>query len=117
MARRESCPLPTEIDSRQPISNNRLLRTAAKILNEILDENKLTASKSADNTSKNKKCATIFDSKKVPTISLYDYLERLTKYTKMEESTLVIALIYIDRICEYNDIELNDLNIHRYKII
>ena len=31
--------------------------------------------------------------------SIKDYLLRLTQFTKMEESTMILILIYIDRIC------------------
>ena len=33
----------------------------------------------------------------IPNISLYDYLSRIVQYTDIQESTLIIALIYIDR--------------------
>ena len=35
----------------------------------------------------------------VPKISLFDYLYRIQKYAGIENSTLILALIYIDRIC------------------
>ena len=41
-----------------------------------------------------------FTYKVKPSISLLDYLRRIIKYVKIEYSTLIIALIYIDRICK-----------------
>ena len=51
-----------------------------------------------------------------PTISLLDYLRRILKYIKIECSTLIIAMIYIDRICK-EKVFLNEYNIHRIMII
>lgn len=36
----------------------------------------------------------------IPSISLKDYIKRLVKYTKMNISTLINAIIYIDSFCE-----------------
>ena len=55
----------------------------------------------------------IFNSKKPPPIALDDYLDRIIKYTKLEESTLLIALLYIDRFCELSDLKLSEFNVHR----
>ncbi len=35
------------------------------------------------------------------------------KYSKIEPSTIIISLIYIDKICENSNIQLTNLNIHR----
>lgn len=56
---------------------------------------------------------TIFSMDEIPSISLYNYLYRIKKYTKIEDSTLIIALIYIDRICKMNDFMINHYNIHK----
>ena len=56
-----------------------------------------------------------FTTKTRPSISIKDYLLRLSKFTKMEESTMILVLIYIDRICNYNKIQLLYQNI--FKII
>ena len=57
-----------------------------------------------------------FTFKKKPSISLLDYLRRIIKYLKIEYSTLIIAMIYIDRICK-EKIYLNEYNIHRIMVI
>ena len=55
----------------------------------------------------------IFSSLKYSKISLSQYIKRIKKYTEMGESTFIIALIYIDRICELSNIILTPFNIHR----
>ena len=51
-----------------------------------------------------------------PSISLFEYLQRILKYIKIELSTLIIAMIYIDRICR-EKVFLNEFNIHRVMLI
>jgi len=58
-----------------------------------------------------KKC--IFTSKKNPNISIGDYLTRIKKFTKINDSTLIICLIYLDRYIKINKIILTDFNVHR----
>ena len=55
----------------------------------------------------------IFLLKKIPSISIYDFLERIVKYTQIQDSTLMLILIYIDRFCEMNYVTLNFYNIHK----
>ena len=38
-----------------------------------------------------------FYSDAIPSISIYDYLTRIIQYTEIDETTLIIALIYIDK--------------------
>ena len=87
--------------------------TFAKILLHILSENK----KSKDYYKKiNSNQDGHFTFKKKPGISLLDYLTRILKYVKIEYSTLIIAMIYIDRICK-EKVFLNEFNIHRVMLI
>ena len=58
-----------------------------------------------------------FLSKKVPNVTIQNYLMRLLKYTKMENSTLVLILVYIDRVCDLNKMQLNYYNIHKYILL
>ena len=85
----------------------------AKILLHILSENK----KSKDYQKKiNSNQDGHFTFKMKPGISLLDYLRRIIKYLKIEYSTLIIAMIYIDRICK-EKVFLNEYNIHRIMLI
>lgn len=52
-------------------------------------------------------------SSKIPKISISDYLYRICRYTKIEEDTLILALIYIDRFCKKQNVLLTDFNVHR----
>ena len=51
-----------------------------------------------------------------PGLSLLNYLRRILHFLKLDFSTLIIAMIYIDRICK-EKVFLNDFNIHRIMII
>lgn len=54
-----------------------------------------------------------FTNKNIPSISIKDYLLRLSKHTKVNESTIILILIYIDRICNMNHFILTYYNIHK----
>jgi len=96
-----------------PIINNHPDLIFAKILLTILSENK----KSKDYYKKiNLNQDGHFTYKMKPGISLLDYLRRILKYVKIEYSTLIIAMIYIDRICK-EKVFLNEFNIHRVMLI
>ena len=55
----------------------------------------------------------IFNAKKIPKISLKEYLERIKFYTEIENNTLIISLIYIDRLLQNTNLILTPYNIHR----
>ena len=48
-----------------------------------------------------------------PSITIKDYLERLYKYSKMNISTVILLLIYIDRITNINKFKLTYYIIHK----
>ena len=99
--------------SKVNIANNHPDLIFAKILIHILSENK----KSKDYYKKiNSNQDGHFTFKMKPGISLLDYLRRILKYLKIEYSTLIIAMIYIDRICK-EKVFLNEYNIHRIMLI
>ena len=54
-----------------------------------------------------------FNTNNIPNITIQKYLERIFKYTEAEESTFIIALIYIDRINQISNIIITPYNIHR----
>ena len=53
--------------------------------------------------------------KNIPPIPIKDYLERLCKYSKINTSTIILILIYIDRICNIQKFKLTYYNV--YKLI
>ena len=79
-------------------------------LTSILDSNK-----NLENYSEilNKQSRMVFSSNIIPNISLQDYLIRIQTYSNVEKSTLIISLIYIDRLCNKANITLTYYNIHR----
>ena len=88
------------------INEQRALNTMSDLLTDICEE----SSKDKDT---NNKYIKPFLSKKIPSISIKQYLERLLSHTKMEISTLILILIYIDKICRNNNFRLNYFNIHK----
>ena len=58
----------------------------------------------------------IFNCNFIPNISLYNYIYRIQKYSEVEDNTLILALIYIDRIC-YNNFIINYYNIHKIFLV
>ena len=49
----------------------------------------------------------------IPPISLEDFIKHLMKYSKMDISTLIISIIYIDIFCDKNQYILTENNIFR----
>ena len=78
------------------------------LLNNICEENKIKS----ETINKSIKP---FMTKNIPSMSIKDYLIRLSQFTKMNESTIILILIYIDRICNINNFRLSYRNI--YKLI
>lgn len=91
------------------LDKDNILKAINAIISEIISEN---SDKSKSKIIENQK-KTSFFAKKIPSISILNYLERILKYTKMEENTLIVMLIYIDRLCENNNFLLTENNIHR----
>jgi hypothetical protein len=88
-------------------NHDKILRSLSKLLISLLNANKL------DKNCFNNQISGQFNCKAVPEMGIFDYLLRIKKYTKLENSTLALALIYIDRICEKTGLILTELNIHK----
>ncbi len=54
----------------------------------------------------------MFQSLELVNIPIDNYFDRLVRYSNIEESTIILMLIYIDRLCEYNNITLIMENLH-----
>ena len=76
------------------------------LLNNICEENK----DKTENIDKNIKP---FMTKNIPSMPIKDYLIRLCQFTKINESTIILILIYIDRICNINKFTLTYRNIYK----
>ena len=102
-----------KVDKIFPISKDdfslvKTIEIISDLLNNICEENK-------DKSEIINKNIIPFMTKNIPSMSIKDYLLRLSQFTKMSESTIIIILIYIDRISNINNFRLTYKNI--YKLI
>ena len=102
-----------KVDKIFPISKDdfslvKTIEVISDLLNNICEENK-------DKSEIINKNIIPFMTKNIPSMSIKDYLLRLSQFTKMSESTIIIILIYIDRISNINNFRLTYKNI--YKLI
>ena len=87
-------------------SENKIIEKISDLFSDICDENNKDYQKEKNNLIKP------FISMN-PSISIKDYLERLYKYCRINISTIILVLIYIDRICNINKFKLTYYNIHK----
>ena len=92
-------PVPQEI-------KKNIVKSISKNLKDIIKEN-------IQNNQMKYIQHDIFYFNSVPNISLDDYLYRIYKYYKMNISSLIMSIIYIDRFCEMNSYVLSMNNIHK----
>ena len=59
----------------------------------------------------------IFTCKLIPDLTIKQYLERIKRYTNVDDISILIGLIYLDRFCKKTKIILTDYNIHRLLFI
>ena len=100
-----------KVDSPQNnLKNYNLIKAISITLTSILDQNKNL--ENYREIIQNQRHS-IFSGNFIPNISVKDYLERIQTYTNIEKSTLIICLIYIDRLCNKAKVTLTYYNIHR----
>jgi hypothetical protein len=99
-----------ESKSKELDISQKLIEIISSTLNTIIKDNK-NQKKSLKEFDK------IFRHSQDPEISLFDYLSRIYKYSFINDSTLIISLIYIDRICKNKGFKLTKNNIHRVLFI
>jgi hypothetical protein len=97
-------------DNINEFPNIDLIRAISETLETILEGNKYQ-SNYKEKVKNQEKMA--FSSKTIPKISLKDYLIRIQNYANMEKNTLIMSLIYIDRLCKIANLTLTYYNIHR----
>ena len=96
-----------------PQKDNSLQLSISLAIEQLLSENrkqKYYASKIREQSKM------IFSSNSIPKISILEYLNRIVNYTKIEDSTLITAIIYLDWVGQ-NEIYLTDYNIHTLLLI
>ena len=101
-------------ESQCPISpslKNHIINAIVANLKEIIEENK--------KNNKNKYILedNIFYLENLPPISLEKYVQHLAKFTQMNISTLILAVMYIDEFCEKYKYFLTLNNIYRLILI
>ena len=99
----------SNIDSNQSFNDFSVVQRISSTLDDIISKNE---------TENNKNNLidydySLFTHGTIPKISIEDYLNRIQKYTELEDSTLIIALIYIDRLLENKNFKLSIYNVHR----
>lgn len=87
-------------------SHQKFISIISDLLSNICEEGK-------PNFDKHNTLLKVFASKEIPPYSIKEYLERLIKYTNVNESTIIMILIYIDRFCHLNNLNLNYYIIHK----
>ena len=91
------------------LENYNLIKAISQTLTTILENNK---KKSNYKDIVKKQSKIVFSANLIPNISIKDYLTRIQTYSNMEKSTLILSLIYIDRLCHNSDVILTYYNIH-----
>lgn len=101
-------------DSKNIKASNHVIEIVADILEEIVKDNENNNENEINISDINESAIIrVFSSNKTPQISIKKYLTRIMKYLKPETSTVIICLIYIDKICENSSLQLSIYNIHR----
>ena len=91
--------------SKETDLKNHIINSISLSLKDIINENKKLISKDENKD--------LFYLSFIPPISLEDYIKRLMKYSKMDISTLIISIIYIDYFCDKHKYYLTPNNIFR----
>ena len=101
----------TEYNSNYSLNMNfKVIDSISKTINRIIEKHKhLPNYLKIIHSQKDNK----FSTSNIPKISINDYLNRIEKYSEIEQNTLIIALIYIDKFCQMSNIILTPFNIHR----
>ena len=101
-------------DTKNIKASNHVIEIVADILEEIVKDNEKNNENEINKSDSNESAIiSSFTSNKTPQISIKKYLTRIMKYSKPETSTVIICLIYIDKICENSSLQLSIYNIHR----
>lgn len=101
---------PEEVDDPTKLPNYKLIKAISQTLVSILENNK---KKPNYKEMVKKQSKMVFSANLIPNISIEDYLLRIQTYANIEKSTLIISLIFIDKLCHTADLTLTHYNIHR----
>jgi hypothetical protein len=91
-----------------------IVDTVSELLEEIIKESEsITADSLHSNELAQSELVAIFNSRKVPSITINKYLMRIVKYSHPAYASIITTLIYIDKLCESSNLILTRMNIHR----
>ena len=96
------------------IKENSTIEKLNKSINDIIEENKTLKDYISIFLSNNEKYNSFNGNFSV---SILDYLYEIKTATSIEDSTLIIAFIYLNRICDKKSIILSPLNLHKFLFI
>ena len=85
------------------IKNNKIIKSISNLLIKLTERPLKNI--------KRKSLKDIFTGKRLPNISMSDYLIRIITYSEIEENTLISSLIYLDRFDQKK--QITKFNIHR----
>ena len=97
-------------EKQKEFPNINLIMAISQTLETILEDNK---SRPNYKDVLKKQSSMIFSSNKIPNISIENYLKRIQTYSNIEKNTLIISLIFIDRLCKRSNLTLTYHNVHR----
>ena len=86
-----------------------ITKSIISVLTELIEKNQKNINNNNLNLDDD-----IFNSKSIPNISTYDYMLRIVEYSNLEENTLILSLIYIDKTAKIK--KITKYNIHKYLI-
>ena len=98
-----SCSSNSSQISFNNFSISKLIYSISQTLHNIINQNKTN----------NEQRLSRFHSTEIPEISIYDYLIRIKTYSQLEDNTLIMSLILIDRFVQKSNIPLSYYNLHR----
>ena len=94
--------------------NETLIENISSIIESLIEENKnLLDFKEKLKIQKK----SVFNKDELPHISIKNYLHRIQTFSEAEDNTLIISLIFLDKICDTASIILTEYNVHRLLFI
>lgn len=102
-----------ELETEEEIEINvsdKTIHSIAKIFETLIQENKKIKDYKKILRSQ---ASSPFSNKVKPPITLENYLSRIGEYSGVEASTMIIALVYIDRVVDSSHVIITEYNIHR----
>ena len=94
--------------------NETLIENISSIIESLIEENKNLLDYKEKLKIQKK---SVFNKDELPHISIKNYLHRIQTFSEAEDNTLIISLIFLDKICDTASIILTEYNVHRLLFI